>query len=919
MSRMEHDKVMKVLAQALELDEAQRPGFIETACAGDPELRKEVEQLLACDDRAREAFDGADRTMRDAHPSSIGSYHLLNLIGEGGMGVVWRAQQRRPIERIVALKLIKLGMNSKEIVARFESERQALALMDHPNVARVFDAGAAENGRPYFVMEYVAGEPILAYCNRRRLNAAERLKLFIPVCEAVQHAHTKGLIHRDLKPSNILVSETDGPPVPKVIDFGVAKAISRRLTDSTLFTERGELIGTPEYMSPEQAEMGALDVDTRTDIYSLGVVLYALLTGMLPFDAQELRRGGQAHVQKTLRELDPPRPSTRLYTFHGDAQAIAHQRGTDPHSLIRQLRRELEWIPLKAMRKDPMHRYRSAAEMADDLRNYLSGLPLLAAPESGWYRARKLLRRHRGPGIAAAAVAVALLAGTVIASWQAVRAKRAERAALEQQRQAVAAHRTAQAVNDFFTQEVIGSADPAVMRGRELSVREALDNAARNVPEKFRQEPATEAAVRSSLAMSYESLGRADLALPHIERAQQQYEQAYGQDHADTVGAMSNHAVILNSLGRFGEAEGLLRQVLEWRRRVLGPDNPDTIAALNNYATSIYLLGRIADAEPLLKEVYEHHRRLRGEDHPRTLGSLNNYAIALRTLGRYTEGVPLLKQALEQRRRLFGEDHPETLRQLANYADLLLVAGRSQEALPLAKSALEQRRRVMGEDHPDTIASLNLYASVLTALDRSADAEPLSREVLERRRRTVGPDHPDTIAALHNYAITIASLDRYDESLPLFQQALEQARRVLGSLHPDTLQLLHGYAEVLDHLHRFDEAERLHAEIFRLAPEAQIPPVAAARYMAGYGVCLLKLSRHEEAMQPLLEAYRRLEQIPRQDQSTMRDVVGALATACDRRGDSAQAARWRAELARLEATTRPSDQPASQSPPIKLR
>ena len=324
----------------------------------------------------------------------IGPYELLSVLGEGGFGIVYQAEQKRPIRRHVALKVIKPGMDSKQVIARFESERQALALLDHPNIARVYDGGTTEAGIPYFAMELVRGLPITEYCDKHKLSIEERLELFRQVCEAVQHAHQKGIIHRDIKPSNILVPVRGEKPVPMIIDFGVAKAISQPLTERTLFTEQGQFIGTPEYMSPEQAGMTIEDVDTRSDIYSLGVVLYELLTGTLPFSRDELARAGFAEIQRIIRETDPPRPSTRLSSLGDEAKKIAERRRTEIAALTKRIHKELEWIPLKAMRKEPDRRYKTASELADDVRNYLNGDPLIAGPESTTYRAKKFVRKH---------------------------------------------------------------------------------------------------------------------------------------------------------------------------------------------------------------------------------------------------------------------------------------------------------------------------------------------------------------------------------------------------------------------------------------------------------------------------------------------------------------------------------------------
>src|SRR3954454_13031257 len=423
MNELDPDRVMSILADAMELPIARRGAFLDSTCLGEPELRREVEELLGCADNASTAFDAAAQQIVQSDPDQIGPYQIIEPIGEGGMAIVYRAKQQFPVKRTVALKLVKLGMDTRQFVARFEGERQALAVMDPPNVARVYDAVSTDTGRPYFVMEYVPGPPILKYCDAQNLDLRARLALFVVVCEAVEHAHRKGIIHRDLKDANVLVAEVDGKPVPKVIDFGVAKAIQQRLTEHTFQTEQGQLIGTPEYMSPEQAEHGTIDIDTRSDVYSLGVLLYELIAGVQPISSEILRSAGYEQVQRIIRETEPPRPSTRLSTLGGaDAARIAQRRQTALPTLIRSLRSELEWIPLKAMRRDREQRYRSAAELADDVRNYLDGRPLIAGPETARYKLRKFLRRHKG-GVAAAVTMLALLvAGIATTTWQAIRA-----------------------------------------------------------------------------------------------------------------------------------------------------------------------------------------------------------------------------------------------------------------------------------------------------------------------------------------------------------------------------------------------------------------------------------------------------------------------------------------------------------------
>src|ERR1051325_8808472 len=378
MAEINWPQVKDLLADALEIPPDQRSDFLTKMCGSDHALRKQLEAFLAYEVPGEskpqtECLPDAQRADRQIPARStqpeerwVGQYRLLERIGEGGMGQVYRAEQRHPIQRTVALKLLKLGMDSQEVISRFEAERQALAVMNHPNVAKVFDAGISLDGRPYFVMEYVSGEPITAYCDKYKLTIQQRLELFVHACEAVHHSHQKAIIHRDIKASNVLVTVDGGKPVVKVIDFGVAKALGHRLTERTLFTERGQMIGTPEYMSPEQAEMGVLDVDIRADIYSLGVLLYELLAGVLPFDAAQLRKTRFAEMQKTIREVDPPKPSARL-TALGDGIEIAERRHTEPKRLIELLRGELDWIVMMAIEKDRTRRYPTANELGADI------------------------------------------------------------------------------------------------------------------------------------------------------------------------------------------------------------------------------------------------------------------------------------------------------------------------------------------------------------------------------------------------------------------------------------------------------------------------------------------------------------------------------------------------------------------------
>jgi len=484
----------------------------------------------------KEELDGADDSKAEpsacisdgnsliAPGSWIGRYKLLHTLGEGGMGIVYLAEQVEPIRRQVALKVIKPGMDSAQVIRRFEVERQALALLDHPNIARVHDAGTTEAGRPYFVMEYVKGLPITEYCDHHKLPIENRLNLFRQVCLAVHHAHQKGIIHRDIKPSNILVSTENDQVIPKIIDFGVAKAITQPLTERTLLTEESQLLGTPEYMSPEQADIGSEDIDTRSDIYSLGAMLYVLLTGVLPFDSDTLRTGGIEHIRQVIRETDPKTPSTRLTKLGEGAKKVAERRRTEVAALARRLHKELEWIPLKAMRKERSQRYRSASELADDIDNYLKGEPLLAGPPGTSYKLKKFVRRNRVLVGGIAAVLAVLIVGIVVSTIFAVGQARARS---EAERQA----KITQAVSDFLRTDLLASVDPTKAKGRELTVRSFLDTASQNLNGKFQNEPLIEASIRDTLGWTYRMLGEIKTAELHLERSLQICQEQLGQEH----------------------------------------------------------------------------------------------------------------------------------------------------------------------------------------------------------------------------------------------------------------------------------------------------------------------------------------------------------------------------------------------------
>ena len=775
-------RVKELLLAVADLGDAERSAYLDEACKDDPQLRREVESLLEHENDTagmmRTGGVALTAARSDSHPDIIGPYKLLELIGEGGMGVVYLAEQTEPVRRRVALKVIKLGMDTKQVVARFEAERQTLAMMEHPNISRVFDAGATPDGRPYFVMEHVQGIPITDYSDRHNLNMRERLELFIHVCEAIQHAHQKGVIHRDLKPSNVLVEVLDDRPVPKVIDFGIAKATAQRLTERTVYTEQGQLIGTPEYMSPEQAEMTGLNVDTRTDIYSLGVLLYELLVGALPFEPETLRRAGYAEIQRILREVDPPRPSTRLSSLGADSDVVAKRRRLDRSSLLDQLRGDLDWITMKALEKDRTRRYASASEFAADIQRFLRDEPIVARPPSAAYRMRKYVKRHRvGVGFAGAAFLAAVL-GIVLVSVQNAR---------------IAAARDEAELVTTTLEEMLASVDPT-KSGRDVTVREVLDETVKTLQEKFKDQPLVEARLRHTVGKTYSELGESGAAGEHLQRAVEIRSQRLGVEDPATLAAMHDLAWAYMRQGRNAEAESLAQRTLEISSKVLGSEHSQTLLAMLCLGASCAEQRRFGEAQTLCREALTISRRALGEEHPVTLSAMEILGVLCFKQGRYGEAEALEYETLEIRRRALGEEHPETLRNMQNLATSYHKQGRTAEAIALIRQALPIARRVLGEAHLGTLLTMGSLAAMYNELGRYSEAEMIQRERLEIARRNLGEEHPSTLSFIESLARGYSKQGRHDEAEAILRETLDISRRAHGEIHPVTNDLRYGLA-----------------------------------------------------------------------------------------------------------------------------
>jgi len=697
-------------------------------------------------------------------PSIIGPYRVLQLLGEGGMGEVWLVDQTEPVRRRVALKIIKLGMDTKQVVARFESERQALALMDHPAIAKVLDGGATHDGRPYFVMEYVPGVRITEHCDGHRLDTAERIELFIQVCEGVQHAHHKAVIHRDLKPSNVLVSQVDGKAQPKIIDFGIAKALGQRLTEKTLFTEIGTVIGTPEYMSPEQANLTGEDVDTRTDVYSLGVMLYELLTGRLPFASSELRAPGLDELRRIIREVQPTRPSQKV-SVEGSREGARNHRA-EPASLTRQLAGDLDWITLKALEKERNRRYDTPSELAADLRRHLRHEPVLASPPSRIYRVRKYVQRHR-VGVAAFAALVLMLG--VFAVTEAIQARRIARERDRANAEAEAAKR----VSDFLL-NMYKVSDPGESRGVTITAREILDRAAKSIDTGLAKDPRLAARMMDTIGLVYQNLGLYSRAQPLLTRALETRRRVLGDDHPDTLSSMTHLAALEEAEGLFEEAEKLEGMVVERGRAVLGRDHPATLSAMKVLAVLYARQGRYPEAEKLTREALDGQRRAFGPDSAAALKTTHNLALMVSNQKRLSEAEGLERQTLEKERQVLGPDHPETLLAADGLAGIYLLEGHDAEAEQLFRETLEARQRVLGPEHAHTLMSMNNLAEVYEKEGRLADARALMLKTLDIQERKLGPNHPDTAFSIYNLGRVAARSGQPDDAFRLINEALDR-------------------------------------------------------------------------------------------------------------------------------------------------
>ncbi len=963
-------------------DGPERSEYLDGACAADPSLRAQVQELLDAHGRAGDFLATPPETPRDEAPrgpettdevdpdattssntksyaaipsasgraidegpgSRIGPYLLLSKLGEGGMGTVFLAAQEVPVRRKVALKVIKAGMDTAQVVARFEAERQALAILDHPNIARVYDAGATDSGRPFFVMEPVEGAPITRFADSARLSPRERLELFVPVCRAIQHAHQKGIIHRDIKPSNVLVTLVDGRPVPKVIDFGIAKATDRLGAEATMLTQDGAIVGTPEYMSPEQAGLGGLDIDTRTDVYSLGALLYELLVGTTPLDRASLRRTALEAILRRVREEEPPRPSLRLDDSGDALPGLSSSRSTEPARLRRLVRGDLDWIVMKALEKDRARRYETPEALAQDIGRHLQGDPVEAGPPSASYRLGKLARKYRGQLVGAALLAASLVLGTTISVWQAIRAN----VALGETRKAQALttralersdreKERAEGVTDLLV-TTLGRADPG-RAGSEVKVVDVLDRLRDDLDGPTRVSPELRAALLDALGKVYEGLGlpaksepiflelvadrrktlgpdnpatlsaqvhlavaqtmrgRWKDALPAIEEAADRIEARLGPRHHDTLRARNAQADALRASGRLEEAVALFAANLKNAEAGVDPDARIVTITRSNLASAYLQASRPGDAVPLLERGLLLSEARFGEGHADVIGIRNTLAVTYQGLGRSADAIRLHEANLRLLPAKFAPDHPLTLAVRANLAGAYSRSGQPERAIPLAKELLTIYEAKYGLDHERTTTQRVNLAVMNLAAGRPAEAVTLLEPTLPRVLAKNGGDHPDAVQVQFVLARAYELGGQFEKAEPIHRAFLRSLRQSKQAIKPDLALALGGLGQNLCGQKKYAEAEPFLRESISLDQRRDDDPNRFLGRMM-LGEALEGQKKYAEAEPFLLEGYEGLKalegRLPPHARARLIVASNTLARIYDALGQPEKAALWQA-------------------------
>lgn len=842
-----------MFTEAAQVETMARPPLLDDACGDDVELRREVEALLDAHgdagDFLHDVVTAEARRFASLSPGArIGAYEVVRHLGSGGMGAVYLAVRTdESYEKHVAIKVLRNSIDHDSVLRRFLQERQILARLEHPNIARLFDAATSDDGRPCIVMEYVQGVPIDQYCESKGLSVDERLRLFRTVCSGVQAAHQNLIVHRDLKPGNILVT-ADG--IPKLVDFGIAKLLDGGpgpTNDTTTLTVAAFQPMTPEYASPEQ--VSRLPITTASDVYSLGVLLYRLLTGHPPYRLDPSR---PTDMQRVICEEPPTEPSIAI------AQTSASEQTAASSKLGRRLRGDLDTIVLKALSKDPRQRYVSAEHLADDLQRHQEGLPILACRPSYRYRLGKFLGRHRTAAVLAALSVALLLVGVATTSWQ-THVARQERLRAEAERSLAEAERNRAEEVSTFLETLFQIPDPHQTQGESISARDLLDRGAERLASQDWDRPDVQARLMSSIGRSYLGLGLYEEASDTLQTTLDLRLRVHGEEHLDVAESLDELAGLRIAKADFESAEELYRRGLALRQRLLGPVHQSVAESLNNLGQTLYSAGDLEAAEPFLRQALEMKQGLPNADRPSLANGLNNLAGLLIARGEYAEAEDLFQQALELRRQSFGTQHPSVAESFNN---LGLVFYRQQmfvESEAHLRQALDLRRQLFGDEHPVVAKSLGNLAAVLLVREDFAAAEPMLREALEMKKLLLGPRHPDLVPALNSLGSALEARQELTEAEAIYRQALELQRTALPAGRQRLASSALALGQLLLDRHRPDEAEPFLQEaldIRRALPEGDW---RIAEAESAIGALLAANGQHQEAEPLLRESYQRLE------------------------------------------------------------
>jgi serine/threonine protein kinase len=837
--------VENLFLSCIELPSNEREGYLQKICGQNRDLYSEVKKLLSHHSDKESTFLPIQSTQHDdLIGTTIDHFKIRKYLGEGGFGVVYLADQLEPIKRRVAIKIIKPGMDTRAVLARFEAERQTLGMMNHPDIVQIFDGGTTKEGRPYFAMEYVEGIPITEFCDKQKMNVQDRIALFLKVCDATQHAHMKGVIHRDLKPNNILVGYDKDEPTIEIIDFGISKALNQSVSQHSFVTREGHVIGTPDYMSPEQAEMSALNVDTRTDIYSLGVILYELLTGQLPLDPNELRKGGLADIHRIIRDTIPKRPSTRCQSQTQESAEIsaeiAKARDVEPDELQKCIRGDLDWIIMKSLEKDRSRRYQTCDAFNADIQRYLDDEPIDARPPSKTYRFRKFYKRNQKNVLISSFASILILVSIGVGIFFA-------------------------SVN-YTLKETMYAADAYMQGLGEEVVKDSIERDDTTLLTKvfvFAEKSAKEIPIQAgkhnvltSLSILYSNAGLWDEAYRiQKEMADDRFpDNRYSIETQQDINLLSSLGASLIQLKRYDEAERILPLLLEYYE---GNDDKSLNVLYHKGWTALLLggLGRSEEAVSLLQECLQMSTDIKGKDDLGTFITAWQLARQLKLLGNYAEAERYYRQSYEGRRRIQGEDHNSTLNTLTDIGIVLNYQDKYKEVEICYRELIKQLRASLGNDHIDTVSHISDLAWSLDGQNKFEEAEPYIREALKGFKVLKNKDDPVLLRENHVLGRNLFNQNKFEEAEPYFREALEGKMRVLGDEDPSTLYSLQSLADTLSRLEKFDESEKyLRSYLITSRKVFDLQDVRTIFRMTELGFVLASQGKTEEAEQILLEA-----------------------------------------------------------------